>query len=416
MDQPQSRTVRYAVGGLCGLALLLLLGWLILRESPPSPVQSAKFAPIPSSVSPPAPSFTPDETVPHEPATNQVAVPTVTNAAVFYQRAFALYDALTKEEKDLLRGFTNDAPAAELCGKIQPICNLMRQAAAVSNCDWGVEQPITVHTQFPYFWPCINLARTATWGVGHCRTNDAAAAVDDLVATSRLGQHASSPTTFVGFHVDMAIQSLVASCVSKNATLLASTDNTELVGLLNDANYDERLCRSIEAESDMQMRWADALTAMPPEQASTELANVCANASDLVSQIQAMGPAQAIAHLRQTAELEGEYAEVLAMPDAEYDAWMARLDEAGNAKPFVEVFLTPYDNAVDKAHYMTVYSTMAAAGLAVMQDGPDALDSHPDPATGQPFTYTQTDDGFTLESGFQPQGNSQRWPVKLSFK
>jgi hypothetical protein len=95
------------------------------------------------------------------------------------------------------------------------------------------------------------------------------------------------------------------------------------------------------------------------------------------------------------------------------------LDEAGNAKPFVEVFLTPYDNAVDKAHYMTVYSTMAAAGLAVMQDGPDALDSYPDPATGQPFTYTQTDDGFTLESGFQPQGNSfqnQDKTVKLLFK
>ena len=55
---------------------------------------------------------------------------------------------------------------------------------------------------------------------------------------------------------------------------------------------------------------------------------------------------------------------------------------------------------------------MAAAGLAVIQDGPDALSSHPDPSTGQPFTYTQTDDGFALESTFQLNGKS----LKLSFK
>jgi hypothetical protein len=55
---------------------------------------------------------------------------------------------------------------------------------------------------------------------------------------------------------------------------------------------------------------------------------------------------------------------------------------------------------------------MAAAGLAVMQDGPDALASYPDPATGQPFTYTQTDDGFVLESGFQLKGKT----AQLSFK
>ena len=61
---------------------------------------------------------------------------------------------------------------------------------------------------------------------------------------------------------------------------------------------------------------------------------------------------------------------------------------------------------------MTVRSAMAAAGLAVMQDGPDTLQSHLDPSTGKPFVYKQTPDGYDLESSFQFKGKS----LKLSFK
>ena len=55
---------------------------------------------------------------------------------------------------------------------------------------------------------------------------------------------------------------------------------------------------------------------------------------------------------------------------------------------------------------------MATAGLAVLQDGPAALQTNPDPSTGQPFAYTQTADGFELQSSFQLSGK----PVKLLFK
>jgi hypothetical protein len=365
----------------------------------------------------------PDERVPHEPATNQVAVPTITNAAVFYQQAFALYDALTKEEKDLIIGGTNDpSVTADLCAKIQPMCDLMRQAAAVSNCDWGVEQPVTFATRFPYVRPCRDLARAAIWSVGHCRTNDPSAVVDDLVATSRLGQNVSRPPMIViTCLVDQAIQGLVAHSVADNASLLASTDDSQLIDLLANAHYDDVLCRAIEQSADEVTRLADDVAAMPPEEAQRSLKDPSAYYGDgfQTQQIQSMGQAQQAAAIRQAAEVQLEYAQALVMPDAEYSAWMAGLHEDENANPFIGGFLTPLEGAVDKTQYATVVSAMAAAGLAVMQDGPDALDSYPDPATGQPFTYTQTDDGFTLESGFQLQGNSslsQRMPLKLSFK
>jgi hypothetical protein len=421
MDQPQSRTVRYAVVGVSSLALLLFLGWLILRESPPSPVQSVRFAPVPSSVSPPASTPKPDEGSPREPATNQVTAPIITNAAVFYKQAFALYDALSKEDIDLIFGGTNNpSVAADLCGKIQPMCDLIRQAAAVSNCDWGVEQPVTTNTVYPYLQglqDSRNLARAAIWSVGHCRTNDASAAIDDLIATSRLGQNVSSPATEIGLLVDLAIQGLVAYSVAENASFLASADDSQLIDLLTNAHYDDELRRVFEQSADTNTRFADDLTDMPPDEALRQLTNRWTEAgyASFASQIQSMGLAQAVADLRQVAELEREYADALVLPDAEYSAWMASRDEAGIANPFVAFYVTPLERSVDHAQYATVISAMAAAGLAVMQDGPDALSSYPDPATGRPFTYTQTDDGFTLESGFQPQGNSQRWPVKLSF-
>jgi hypothetical protein len=362
----------------------------------------------------------PDERVPHEPATSQVAVPTITNAAVIYQRAFALYDALTKEEKELIAGGTNDpSTAADLCGKIQPICDLMRQAAAVSNCDWGVEQPITFATRLPYLRSCRDLARAATWSVGHCRTDDPSMALDDLVATSRLGQNVESPAVVIACLVDQAIQGLVAHSVAENASLLASADESQLIDLLTNTHFDDALCRAIEQGTYAVTRVADDMATMPPEEAQRSLKEDYALSGSQIQQAQSMGQAQAAAAIRQAAELRFEYAQVLVMPDTEYSVWMASLHEDENANPFVGVFVTPLEQAVDRTQYATVISAMAAAGLAVMQDGPDALDSYPDPATGQPFTYTQTDDGFTLQSGFQPQGNSfpkQNLPVKLSFR
>jgi hypothetical protein len=88
------------------------------------------------------------------------------------------------------------------------------------------------------------------------------------------------------------------------------------------------------------------------------------------------------------------------------------VDEAGKTDPLVGYLVTGLWKAVDKTQAMTVRSAMAAAGLAVMQDGPGALQSHPDPSTGRPFAYIQTANGFELQSSFQVAEK----PLKLSFK
>ncbi len=416
MNPPESKTTRYAVAGVCGLLLLVLLGWFVLREPPAATDdQRVKAATAPPRVRHVAPRFTPEDDTARETTTNQVTESQVTNAAVLYRQAFALYDALSKEQKGIVSNWRTNLDAsveAELCGKTQPICELLHQAAAVRNCDWGVEQPITFETLLPHLNPCRNLARTAVWSVAHCRTGDPAAAIEDFVAASRLGQNASSPPTGVGHTVDLAIQGIVIDSVAEHASILVSAGDTRVVELLKDANYDEGVRRAFEQESDSTSRLADRLAMMPSEEAMRMLESITDQPDDLRSRLRSIELMQVVADIRQAAELQREYTKALELSEAEYGDWLARLQVAQKTNPFVAYFVTGLGAVVDKTRAMTVRSAMAAAGLVVMQDGPDALQSHLDPATGQPFGYSQSADGFELQSSFELNGV----PLKLRFK
>jgi hypothetical protein len=413
MNPPHSKTIRNAVAGSCVFLVLLLLGWFVLRE-PPVP---AADQPVAAAIAPPrvrhvSPRFAAEDDADRETMTNQIAAPTAPNAAMLYRQAFALYDELSEEQKHLIvnwRTNVDSSVAAELCEKIQPICDLLHQAAAVSNCDWGLEQPIAFATPLPHLSPCRNMARAAVWNVAHCRADDPAGAVDDLAATSRLGQNVSSPA-LVCHNVGLAIQNLVIDAVAEHASVLTGTADSRLIQLFGGSPYEETLSHAIEQQADVDRSLADGLVAMPPEEAMRELMTIGDGSFSQV--FQSLGHMQAATDIRQVAELEKQFAKALELPEAEYREWLASLEAVRKTNPFVDLLLTPIEPVVNKTQAMTVMSAMAAAGLAVMQDGPDALQSHPDPTTGQPFTYTPTSEGFELQSGYQFKGE----PVKLRFK
>jgi hypothetical protein len=67
---------------------------------------------------------------------------------------------------------------------------------------------------------------------------------------------------------------------------------------------------------------------------------------------------------------------------------------------------------VAKVRAAEVNRALVVAGLAVAENGPDALAAHPDPSSGQPFVYTETADGFVLQSSHQLNGK----PMTMQFK
>jgi hypothetical protein len=408
MNQSQSKTTRYTVAALCSLALLLLIGWLALRESPPPPPELPPVRAV--AVSPLAPLVATDIAVPQENSTNPIvesaAIPT--NAATIYRQAFALYDALSKEQQYMVTDWrTNVDPsiAAELCEKIQPIRDLVHQAAAATNCDWGLGS-IIYTSLVPHLNPCRYLARAVAFSAAHCRTNDPAAAVDDLVSASRLGQNVALTPAVVGHLVNLSIQQTVIDSATMQASMLAG--DSRLVQLLNGFNYGEELRRMIEQDADMSDRTADAIATMSPE----EIKQIVDAFQSSGVQLPPMEPTQMSAYIRQKADLQRQYAQTLGLPEAEYRAWLTSQEAIRKTNPFAEQFLSIIETVLTRTQAMTVYSAMAVAGLAVTQDGTEALQSHPDPTTGRPFTYQQTPDGYEFESSFQLNGKS----LKLSFK
>jgi hypothetical protein len=410
MNQSQSRMFRYAVAEVCVLALLIFVCRVALREPPVDKSEHpATVATAPPRVREATPLFPPADDSSAEAKVNRLNESATTNAAAIYRQAFALYDALSNEQKEVVSNWRTNVDAsveAELCEKIQPICELMHQASVLTNCDWGLKRPITFVTPLPHLSQCRNIARAAVWNATHCRTDEPTRAVDDLVATSRLGQIMSPG--IIGHLVDLAIQNNVIEAVAEHASILANASDPRLEQLFTDAYCEEGLYRGIEQEGDMISALADEWAAMPPEEFAREMKSL----KNDDPKWQSLDPAQVLAAWRQVADLEREHASVLGATDAEYREWLARLQAVRETNPFVESFLPNFDPVTDRTQVVIVRSAMVAAGLAVMQSGTGALQSHPDPVTGQQFTYTHTANGFELQSGYQ--FNCQ--PLKLSFK
>jgi hypothetical protein len=96
----------------------------------------------------------------------------------------------------------------------------------------------------------------------------------------------------------------------------------------------------------------------------------------------------------------------------EYEAWLQQRSELEQSNPLAKTLLSPCEKYVDRMDRGAVNRALVEAGLAVAQDGPSAIQSHPDPSNGQPFVYTETLDGFELQSSFKTNGV----PLKMQFK
>jgi hypothetical protein len=398
------------LGGAVVLCLFIVLGWFVFRQEPPPPNQQPVKV---ETAKPVAPVFEPDDDVSSETPTNQPENSITTNAADLYRQAFALYDALSKDEKGLLGDWRTNVDAsveAELCEKIRPICDLMHQASAVTNCDWGIE-PITFTTKFPHLTASRNIARAAIWNAAHCRSNDVTGATEDVLSVLRVG-HNVSRSALIGCLVDMALQNIASSYVTQNLGSFSRADNQRLTAALSDPAYEEVPSHAVEQEADIMGRMAVELTSMPAAEIEKGLSKLGFDAS-LHPDSPELDRAAERAWLEQIADSERELARALASSsEDEYEAWLKHTAELQASNPLAKDLMPDYDPFVNKARGEEVNRALVVAGLAVAQGGTESLPSHPDPSSGQPFVYTETADGFQLQSTYEAYGK----PVTMQFK
>ena len=395
---------------LAGLAVFLtLLGlWLALTRTErghgnessaaPGPTRSARQHNVQASeVSEPAPTTAPPAAPGHA---------SLTNAADLYRKAFTVLEALSKDEKDTLRDWKAEADplvAAKLCGKLAPIVGLAHEAGAVTNCDWGLGE-ITFYTPLPHLNSARSLAQALVWNAAHCRPAGSGGRGDDLEATLRLGECVSQ--MLIGHLVNTAIQGLVMDYLCANAPALPPDAALRMVRLFEDGQYEESVYRGFETEAEIVDRLASRLASVPPNQLDKEIQAM------FEMGLPEMDPTQVAAALREVAAMERAYVQTLNGTEAQYQAWLEKISAAEQTNPFLRLLLPAHEAVVDKTRAVIVRRAMMAAGLALLQDGPNALLNHPDPASGRPFVYRLTSQGFELESVHPWKGQ----PVTMSFR
>ena len=382
-----------AIAVVSALTLLLIKHHAhisVPKEDQPSPQPSVVLGGTDATVPPP---------IEAAPAIPNPTGSVETNAADFYRKAFALYDALPTEEKKKIAGhsiveFDADREA-QLCEKVAPILDLMHEAASRTNCDWGLA-PMTkenIMSFMPYNSWCLALSRTLVWRATHCRADNPSRTTDALLEDLQLAHRVPTPGV-MGFMINTAIQGQVTGFIANNASRFVAPESDRLIQALNDPVYEEDFFRAFEQEAEYSSRAAET------------------GISELRNAPIPMDKSRVAAMLRQIPEMEREYAGVLTQTEAQYQLWIGRMQAAQATNPMLKQLWPTIENMVSLGRAAVVQRAMVSAGLSVQQSGPEALSIYPDPATGQPFQYHPSADGFQLQSAYERKGK----PIALVFR
>ena len=339
-----------------------------------------------------------------------------TNAADIYRQAFELFDALTDDEKEMIKSPRDEVDAdkaEELFKKIQPILELMRQAGVADYSDWGTG-PVRFNTPMPHLVKSMELGRLALWSAAYRFKDDPRGAVNDLAARTPLARSLSG--TLIGFLVGTSFENSATDLVAQNAGAMDAVATAQFTAMLRDPSYADGFSRAMEGEVSGVRAFADEIaTATTADEAYRKLAPLSGNLDDIqptVAEMQAAGfdLASVKAGLQKVIDIDQQFGRTLGMPESQFQAWWSQVNADTN--PIVKLLLPTLDSVRSKALTTQVQRAMLGAGIAVMQNGPAQLDAFTDPTTGSVFTYAPTaDGGFELRSTFQVKGK----PVTMAF-
>jgi hypothetical protein len=92
-------------------------------------------------------------------------------------------------------------------------------------------------------------------------------------------------------------------------------------------------------------------------------------------------------------------------------AYKTEIEGASKANPLIRQFTPAIPRFRWAEAYIQTRRAMLETAIAVRLDGPSALNRHPDPYDGNPFSYTPLDGGFRLESRLRESAT----PISLSI-
>lgn len=335
------------------------------------------------------------------------------NAADLLKDAYVLFNALTAEEKEMLKhpdADLNNAAAAALFQKIQPILDLMRQASDAPYCDWAMG-PWNFHTRIPQVLLALKLAQLARWSAQYRFDEEPENAVADLAAGMQTGRRVGD-AAMIGFLVDAAAQRIAWDGIARNTDALTPKAIEQVNGLLRTPALLDDLPRAMETERSGLRNVIEML--LDPKTREAAMADfVAANAVWAAEMPMPATWQSAVADLRWQEQMESEFIQKAPLSEREFSAWRASMSDGAKADSFSESTLSSAVGLRTKALGDQISRAMLSAGLNVMTNGPAALDAVRDPVTREPFIYAPLPNGgFELRSKFDT-GNKR--PLALTF-
>jgi hypothetical protein len=145
------------------------------------------------------------------------------NAANDYKRAFALSDQLTDAERGMLANFQkmpDSETAKALAEKIQPIIELLKQAAKEPKCDWGysADDLNALHSESRR--EGRRLAQAALFAANYQFAEDPSGAFDILNSLRQFGHNVSD--NYLGAMLNVGMLRGADDVIAINAARLAS--------------------------------------------------------------------------------------------------------------------------------------------------------------------------------------------------
>ena len=337
------------------------------------------------------------------------------DASNFYKDAFVLYAALSDEEKKMFRQpleETDADKAAALFKKIQPIMELLHQAAAADYCEWGLG-PIEFDTSLPHITKSVELCRVAHWSADYRFPSDPKGAFADLTTQARLGDHLAD--TDVGWAVQMAMESGANEVLRKNAGTLDPAGLQRARDFIQASSVPKNDTRAFAWLNKFVETFSASLAKKNPEDRWQRLVDG-ANGRPLETEFPTLrgmlrDDASVLAEVQYMQEVEKKMVASASQPVAEFDAWWKTVESSLSEHPLTKMCLSyaaGFRNALQRNE---VKRTMLDAGLALLQSGPEQLAQFRDPASGAAFAYVAKPDGFELRSTLKANDK----PVTMSF-
>jgi hypothetical protein len=339
--------------------------------------------------------------------------PVSDNAALQYWQAFAMLPALDASQEKLLET-PPDAPLNEAAVKLidQSHASLLylHRGAKLRKCDWGLDYRDGIDMLLPHVAKARTLARLAALDARRAfEAGQSERARDDAYGMFALARQVGGDHTLVSMLVCYSIEEMAIDAVAPYLPEVnASYD--EAVKMFQTLPPSPPLSQGVFCEKLLTRSIIRQLQQAEERRAGSwrKIWQVGMEAPEPLRSVESLE--KLVQYMEDFQSVYDELAQLTTFPPREFDAkYPAFVERAEAASPVAKLLLPAMQKVVAAQRHSQARTEMMLAAIAVIENGPEQLESIKDPFGDGPFEYRKLDEGFELSSMLEVEGK----PVTL---